>query len=81
MNKKVIIGVSYVSLWVIVWGSVASIIDLPLLTSHVYMEGDLGQYATFSLSGALSVILAVNFYPTISKLPFIDSFTNKNTEN
>ena len=52
----------YISVWVIIWGSIASLIDLPFLKNGIYSEGDLGQYLTFSLTGMISIIFAKNIY-------------------
>ena len=52
----------YISVCVIIWGSIASLIDLPFLKNGIYSEGDLGQYLTFSLTGMISIIFAKNIY-------------------
>tara|TARA_Y100001978_G_scaffold3729_1_gene3145 strand:- start:355 stop:564 length:210 start_codon:yes stop_codon:yes gene_type:complete len=52
----------YISVCVIIWGSIASLIDLPFLKNGIYSEGDLGQYLTFSLTGIISIIFAKNIY-------------------
>ena len=59
MNNKFKVFL-YISAWVIVWGSVASLIDFPLLKNGIYNEGDLGQYMTFSLTALISILLAKN---------------------
>lgn len=59
MNNKFKVFL-YISVWVIVWGSVASLIDFPLLKNGIYNEGDLGQYLTFSLTALISIVLAKN---------------------
>ena len=56
----------YISVWVIVWGSIASLIDLPFLKNGIYSEGDLGQYLTFSLTAMISIIFAKNIYSRIN---------------
>ena len=59
-NIKVIL---YISIWVIIWGTIASLIDLYFfLDKHVYAEGDLGQYMTFSLTALISFFIARNIY-------------------
>jgi len=64
INKfKVIL---YISIWVIIWGSIASLIDLPFLKNGIYSEGDLGQYFTFSLSAMFSIICAKNIFNKIN---------------
>ena len=62
-NIKVIL---YISVWVIVWGSIASLIDLPFLNNGIYKEGDLGQYLTFSITAIISIICAKNIFNKIN---------------
>ena len=66
-NKKFKI-VLYISVWVIIWGSIASLIDLPLpfLKNGIYSEGDLGQYLTFSFTAIISIITAKNIFSKIN---------------
>ena len=56
----------YISVWVIIWGSIASLIDLPFLKNGIYSEGDLGQYLTFSLTAMISIISAKNIFSRIN---------------
>ena len=56
----------YISVWVIVWGSIASLIDLPFLKNGIYNEGDLGQYLTFSLTAMISIIFAKNIFSKLN---------------
>ena len=56
----------YISIWVIIWGSIASLIDLPFLKNGIYNEGDLGQYLTFSFTAMISVITAKNIFSKIN---------------
>ena len=48
----------YISIWVIIWGTIASLIDLPFLKNGIYNEGDLGQYLTFSLTAMITIVTA-----------------------
>ncbi len=66
MNKTTIIGISYVSFWILIWGTIGSLIDFYLLQSLFYSPGSLGQFSTFSISAAISIILAVNLFPNIN---------------
>ena len=66
MNKKTLVGVSYVSAWVIVWGTVGSIIDFYFL-QNTYLPGSLGQFLTFIITAAISSIAAIYMFPTINK--------------
>ena len=70
MNKKTLVGVSYVSSWIIIWGTIGSLIDFYFL-QNTYLPGSLGQYLTFIISAFVSSITAVYFFPTINNR-FID---------
>ena len=65
MNKKTLVGVSYVSAWVIIWGTVGSIIDFYFL-QNTYSPGSLGQFLTFIITAAISSIAAIYMFPTIN---------------
>ena len=65
MNKKTLVGVSYVSAWVIIWGTVGSIIDFYFL-QNTYLPGSLGQFLTFIITAAISSIAAIYMFPRIS---------------
>ena len=65
MNKKTLVGVSYVSAWVIIWGTVGSIIDFYFL-QNTYLPGSLGQFLTFTITAAISSIAAIYMFPTIN---------------
>ena len=62
-NLKVFL---YISVWVIIWGSIASLIDLPFLKNGIYNEGDLGQYLTFSFTAVIAIVSAKNIYSKIN---------------
>ena len=64
-NKKIKVFL-YISIWVIIWGSIASLIDLPFLKNGIYSEGDLGQYLTFTLTAMISIIFAKNIFSKIN---------------
>ena len=64
-NKKFKVFL-YISVWVIIWGSIASLIDLPFLKNGIYSEGDLGQYLTFSLTAMISIISAKSIFSKIN---------------
>ena len=55
----------YISVWVIIWGSIASLIDLPFLNNGIYREGDLGQYITFSITAMITIIYAKTLFKKI----------------
>ena len=64
MNKKTLIGISYVSSWIIIWGTIGSLIDFYFL-QNTYLPGSIGQYSTFTITAILSSIIAVYLFPTI----------------
>ena len=65
MNKKTLVGVSYVSTWVIIWGTIGSLIDFYFLQS-TYLPGSIGQFATFIITALFSSIIAIYFFSTIN---------------
>lgn len=52
-------GVAYVSVWVMLWGTAASLADFVLLERGAYAAGTLGQVVTFASYGVAAVVLAV----------------------
>tara|TARA_Y100001968_G_scaffold160311_1_gene146533 strand:+ start:79 stop:309 length:231 start_codon:yes stop_codon:yes gene_type:complete len=66
MNKKTFIGISYVSSWIIIWGTIGSLIDFYFL-QNTYLPGSLGQFLTFIITAILSSVAAVYIFPTINK--------------
>ncbi len=66
MNKTTVIGVSYVSAWIIIWGTIGSLIDFYFL-QNTYLPGSLGQFLTFIITAAISSIAAIYMFPTINK--------------
>ena len=54
-------GVVYVSVWVVIWGTVASLMDWLLLEGEVYVTGSSGQAVTFIAYGAATIVLATRF--------------------
>jgi hypothetical protein len=65
MNKKTLVGVSYVSTWVIIWGTIGSLIDFYFL-QNTYLPGSTGQFATFIITALFSSIIAIYFFSTIN---------------
>lgn len=65
MNKKTLVGVSYVSAWIIVWGTVGSLIDF-LFLQNTYLPGSLGQFLTFIITALISSITAIFIFPIIN---------------
>ena len=58
-NLKVIL---YISSWVIIWGSVGSLIDYPLYKAEIYSEGSIWQYLTFAITGIISFFIGLKIY-------------------
>tara|TARA_Y100000589_G_scaffold289175_1_gene291124 strand:+ start:453 stop:665 length:213 start_codon:yes stop_codon:yes gene_type:complete len=58
-NLKVIL---YISAWVIIWGSIGSLIDYPLYKANIYNEGSLWQYLTFTVTGIISFFIGFKIY-------------------
>ena len=70
MNKKTLVGVSYVSGWVIIWGTIGSLVDFYFL-QNTYQPGSIGQFSTFIITALISTILATYLFSTITN-KFID---------
>jgi hypothetical protein len=51
-------GVAYVSVWVLLWGTAASLADTVLLQREAYAPGTTGQAITFASYGIAAVVLA-----------------------
>ena len=60
--KKVFL---YISLWVIIWGTIGSLVDFPLYKNKIYSEGSIYQYLTFTVTAIISIISAKFFYKKI----------------
>ena len=52
----------YISVWVIIWGTLGSFIDYPLYKNKIYLEGSIYQYLTFVVTAIISIICAKFFY-------------------
>ena len=52
----------YISVWVIIWGTIGSLIDYPLYKNKIYLEGSIYQYLTFTIAAIISIIFAKLFY-------------------
>jgi len=55
----------YVSVWVIIWGTLGSFIDYPLYKNKIYLEGSIYQYLTFTITAIISIIFGKFFYKKI----------------
>ena len=56
----------YISVWVIIWGTLGSLIDYPLYKNKIYLEGSIYQYLTFTVTAFISMISAKFFYKKIN---------------
>jgi len=65
MDKKTLVGISYVSTWVIIWGTIGSLIDFYFL-QNTYLPGSIGQFSTFIITAFLFSIIAIYIFPTIN---------------
>tara|TARA_B100000945_G_scaffold81819_1_gene63095 strand:- start:172 stop:453 length:282 start_codon:yes stop_codon:yes gene_type:complete len=65
MNKNTVVGISYVSAWIIIWGTIGSLIDFYFL-QNTYLPGSLGQFLTFIITAIISSIAAIYLFPTIN---------------
>ena len=66
MNKNTLVGISYVSAWIIIWGTVGSLIDFYFL-QNTYLPGSLGQFLTFIITAIISSITAIYAFPFINR--------------
>ena len=55
----------YISVWVIIWGTIGSLVDFPLYKNKIYSEGSIYQYLTFTVTAIISIISAKFFYKKI----------------
>ena len=60
-------GVGYVSVWVLIWGTAASLVDYILLKREIYASFSIGQGFTFVGYGVAAAYLAVKFAPKFLK--------------
>ena len=65
MDKKTLVGISYVSIWIIIWGTVGSLVDFYFL-QNTYLPGSSGQFLTFIITGIISTITAIYTFPIIN---------------
>ena len=65
MNKTTLVGISYVSAWIIIWGTIGSLIDFYFLL-NTYLPGSIGQISTFIITAIISSIIAIYTFPIIN---------------
>ena len=73
MKKKDLASIIYISILIIVWGSIGSLIDYPLLKSGVYDVGSIGQILTFSISAIVFIFIGIKLFPIVIKKIFKDT--------
>ena len=56
----------YISVWVIIWGTLGSFIDYPLYKNKIYLEGSIYQYLTFTITAIFTFIGAKLVYKKIN---------------
>ena len=66
MSKDTVVGISYVSIWILIWGTIGSIIDFYFL-QNIYVPGSTGQYLTFIITAAITTVVAIKIFPQITK--------------
>jgi len=64
-NSKAIKVFLYISVWVIIWGTIGSLIDYPLYKNNVYQEGSFYQLLTFTITAIISIFFGKYFYSKI----------------
>lgn len=57
--NQILQGILYVSAWVMLWGTAASLADFVLLQKGAYEAGTTGQVVPFASCGIASVVLAI----------------------
>jgi len=55
-------AILYISIWIIIWGTLGSLIDYPLYKNKIYLEGSIYQYLTFTIAAVISSLCAKFFY-------------------
>ena len=51
-------AILYISVWVIIWGTLGSFIDYPLYKNKIYLEGSIYQYLTFTITAIISITVS-----------------------
>ena len=55
----------YISVWVIIWGTLGSFVDYPLYKNKIYLEGSIYQYLTFIITALITILCGRFFYKKI----------------
>ncbi len=67
MNKKYVVGFIYVSISILAWGTLGSLVDYPLLQQDIYQPGSLGQLTTFLVVGILTTVISIILFKKLPK--------------
>ena len=55
----------YISVWIIIWGTLGSFVDYPLYKNNIYQEGSIYQYLTFTITAIISILSGKYFYKKV----------------
>ena len=55
----------YISVWLIIWGTIGALVDFPLYKNKIYSEGSIYQYLTFTVTAIIAILSAKFFYKKI----------------
>jgi len=80
MLKKGLFGFTYVSVWVMIWGTIGSLVDLPFLNADIYSAGSTGQATTFVITALISVAIGVWSYPKFLGTAIVANFLGLNID-
>ena len=61
--NKIAKGIAYESVWVMIWGTIASLVDFSLLGADLYENGSMGQASTFATYGLAAIVIAWKLAP------------------
>ncbi len=64
----------YISVWVIIWGTLGSLVDFPLYKNKIYLEGSIYQYLTFTITAVIFLLYLQSFF--IRKLIYKNLYLN-----
>jgi len=71
MMKTNLFAIGYVSIWVVIWGTIGSLIDFPLLNAGLYNQGSVGQLATFFITGFICFLIGFWAFPKVASSRFV----------
>ncbi|WP_320667965.1 hypothetical protein [Prochlorococcus sp. MIT 1307] len=80
MIRKTFFGVVYVSAWVMLWGTIGSLIDWPFLNAEIYYPESAGQITTFTVTAVVSLVVGIWLYPKVLHLSIVANFLALDTD-